>query len=122
VRYQGIYCELLGNNSRHRSINYHHIGETKTWYGAVGDDDEKLEAAMKTAAPELFDQQPDLMWQLVTLMSPGRLKKAGVRVTACDQRPGEFVLTFPKAYHGALRVPEVGLCYSHPVQLASIRA
>lgn len=83
------------------SINYHHIGETKTWYGVPGADDELLEAAMKTAAPELFEQQPDLMYQLVTLMSPGRLKKAGVRVAACDQRPGEFVLTFPKAYHGA---------------------
>ncbi|SCZ97679.1 BZ3500_MvSof-1268-A1-R1_Chr4-3g07364 [Microbotryum saponariae] len=81
------------------SINYHHFGDTKTWYGIPGDDDEKLEAAMKLAAPELFDQHPDLMWQLVTLMSPGRLKKHGVRVCACDQRPNEFVITFPRAYH-----------------------
>jgi hypothetical protein len=76
-----------------------HWGETKTWYGVPGADDEKLEAAMKTAAPELFEQQPDLLLQLVTLMSPKRLKKSGVRVFACDQRPNEFVVTFPKAYH-----------------------
>lgn len=58
---------------------------------------------MKEAAPELFEQQPDLMFQLVTLMSPGRLKKAGVRVSACDQRPNEFVITFPKAYHAGFK-------------------
>ncbi|ORY58689.1 JmjC domain, hydroxylase-domain-containing protein [Leucosporidium creatinivorum] len=81
------------------SINYHHWGDTKTWYGIPGADDEKLEAAMKLAAPELFDQQPDLMFQLVTLMSPGRLKKHGVRVVACDQRPNEFIITFPRGYH-----------------------
>ncbi|KAM0753831.1 JmjC-domain-containing protein [Meredithblackwellia eburnea MCA 4105] len=81
------------------SINYHHFGETKTWYGVPGTDDEKLEAAMKDAAPELFEQHPDLMFQLVTLMSPGRLKKNGVSVYACDQRPNEFVITFPRAYH-----------------------
>ncbi|BGP37972.1 hypothetical protein JCM10449v2_001899 [Rhodotorula kratochvilovae] len=81
------------------SINYHHLGDTKTWYGIPGEDDEKLEAAMKLAAPELFDQQPDLMFQLVTLMSPGRLKKHGVRVYAADQRPNEFIITFPRAYH-----------------------
>jgi histone demethylase JARID1 len=33
------------------------------------------------------------------MMNPGRLKEEGVRVVACDQRPNEFVITFPKAYH-----------------------
>jgi len=85
------------------SVNYHHIGGTKTWYGVPGEDDEKLEAAMQAAAPELFEAQPDLMYQLVTLMSPERLKEAGVRVSACDQRPNEFVITFPKAYHAGFK-------------------
>ncbi|GAA5928683.1 hypothetical protein JCM10213_002531 [Rhodosporidiobolus nylandii] len=81
------------------SINYHHLGDTKTWYGIPGEDDEKLDKVVKMAAPELFEQQPDLMFQLVTLMSPGRLKKHGVSVYAVDQRPNEFIITFPKAYH-----------------------
>ncbi|GAA5991295.1 hypothetical protein JCM5350_005324 [Sporobolomyces pararoseus] len=81
------------------SINYHHLGDTKTWYGIPGEDDEKLEAAMRRAAPELFDQQPDLLFQLVTLMSPGHLKENGCRVYAVDQRPNEFIITFPRAYH-----------------------
>lgn len=85
------------------SVNYHHIGGTKTWYGVPGEDDEKLEAAIQAAAPELFEAQPDLMYQLVTLMSPESLKEAGVRVSACDQRPNEFVITFPKAYHAGFK-------------------
>ncbi|GAA6008954.1 hypothetical protein JCM10207_004039 [Rhodosporidiobolus poonsookiae] len=81
------------------SINYHHLGDTKTWYGIPAEDDEKLEKAVKQAAPELFDVQPDLMFQLITLMSPGRLKKHDVRVYAVDQRPNEFIITFPRGYH-----------------------
>jgi histone demethylase JARID1 len=81
------------------SVNYMHWGETKTWYGIPGDDAEKFEAAIKSEAPDLFDAQPDLLFQLVTLMSPKRLKDAGVRVYGCNQRPGEYVITFPKAYH-----------------------
>ncbi|KAG8917696.1 hypothetical protein FRC00_013318, partial [Tulasnella sp. 408] len=76
-----------------------HWGETKTWYGIPGDDAEKFEAAIKSEAPDLFEAQPDLLFQLVTLMSPKRLKEAGVRVYGCNQRPGEYVITFPKAYH-----------------------
>jgi hypothetical protein len=76
-----------------------HWGETKTWYGIPGDDAAAFESAIKSEAPELFEQQPSLLYQLVTMMNPGRLTAAGVKVVACDQRPNEFVITFPKAYH-----------------------
>jgi histone demethylase JARID1 len=81
------------------SINYMHWGETKTWYGVPGSDTAKFEETMKKAVPELFEQQPDLLFQLVTMLSPGRLLKENVKVYAVDQRPGQFVVTFPKAYH-----------------------
>ena len=76
-----------------------HWGETKTWYGIPGEDAEKFEAAIRREAPDLFEAQPDLLFQLVTLMNPKRLTDAGVRVYACNQRAGEFVITYPKAYH-----------------------
>lgn len=76
-----------------------HWGETKTWYGIPGEDAENFEAAIKSEAPDLFEAQPDLLFQLVTLMNPKRVKDANVRVYACNQRAGEFVITFPKAYH-----------------------
>ncbi|KAJ7437136.1 jumonji superfamily protein [Mycena galericulata] len=81
------------------SINFMHWGETKTWYGVPGSDAEKFEAAIKCEAPDLFQAQPDLLFQLVTLMNPKRVTEAGVRVYACNQRAGEFVITCPKSYH-----------------------
>ncbi|KAK9457741.1 PLU-1-like protein-domain-containing protein [Dipodascopsis uninucleata] len=81
------------------SANYQHFGATKTWYGIPGADAEKFEAAMRNAVPELFEQQPDLLFQLVTMLSPKRLLEKNVRCYAIDQHPGEFVITFPKAYH-----------------------
>ncbi|EAW14763.1 putative PHD transcription factor (Rum1) [Aspergillus clavatus NRRL 1] len=81
------------------SANYQHFGATKTWYGIPGADAEAFEEAMRQAVPELFEGQPDLLFQLVTLMPPDQLKKAGVNVYALDQRAGQFVITFPQAYH-----------------------
>ncbi|CCG84149.1 protein of unknown function [Taphrina deformans PYCC 5710] len=81
------------------SINYQHFGETKTWYGIPGSHAEKFEDVMKRAVPELFEQQPDLLLQLVTIFSPERLRSEGVDVFACDQHANEFVVTFPQAYH-----------------------
>ncbi|KAG7296889.1 hypothetical protein JYU34_019753, partial [Plutella xylostella] len=81
------------------SINYLHWGEPKTWYGVPGSKAEQFEAAMKAEAPELFQLQPDLLHQLVTIMNPNILMKAGVPVYRTDQHAGEFVITFPRAYH-----------------------
>lgn len=97
-----IFSTFCWHNEDHYaySANYQHFGSTKTWYGIPGEDAEKFEAAMREAVPELFETQPDLLFQLVTLLTPEQLKKAGVRVYAVDQRAGQFVITFPQAYHG----------------------
>ncbi|XP_044742185.1 lysine-specific demethylase lid-like isoform X2 [Chrysoperla carnea] len=81
------------------SINYLHWGEPKTWYGVPGSKAEAFEESMKSAAPELFQSQPDLLHQLVTIMNPNILMNAGVPVFRTDQHAGEFVITFPRAYH-----------------------
>ncbi|OAA65964.1 phd transcription factor [Niveomyces insectorum RCEF 264] len=96
-----IFSTFCWHNEDHYaySANYQHFGATKTWYGIPGEDAEKFEAAMKKAVPDLFETQPDLLFQLVTLLPPEKLKEAGVRVYAVDQRAGQFVITFPQAYH-----------------------
>uniref|UniRef100_A0A3B3S562 [histone H3]-trimethyl-L-lysine(4) demethylase n=1 Tax=Paramormyrops kingsleyae TaxID=1676925 RepID=A0A3B3S562_9TELE len=81
------------------SINYLHWGEPKTWYGVPSDAAEHLEDVMKTLTPELFEFQPDLLHQLVTIMNPNILMAHGVPVYRTDQYAGEFVITFPRAYH-----------------------
>ncbi|KAM9859813.1 lysine (K)-specific demethylase 5Ba isoform 2-T2 [Aulostomus maculatus] len=81
------------------SINYLHWGEPKTWYGAPGYAAEHLEGVMKKLAPELFESQPDLLHQLVTIMNPNTLMNNGVPIYRTNQCAGEFVITFPRAYH-----------------------
>uniref|UniRef100_A0A8C1AH75 [histone H3]-trimethyl-L-lysine(4) demethylase n=1 Tax=Cyprinus carpio carpio TaxID=630221 RepID=A0A8C1AH75_CYPCA len=81
------------------SINYLHWGEPKTWYGAPGFAAEQLEAVMKKLAPELFESQPDLLHQLVTIMNPNTLMAHGVPIYRTNQCAGEFVITFPRSYH-----------------------
>jgi [histone H3]-trimethyl-L-lysine4 demethylase len=96
-----IFSTFCWHNEDHYSYsaNYQHFGSTKTWYGIPAADADKFEDTMREAVPELFETQPDLLFQLVTLLTPEHLKKAGVRVYALDQRAGQFVITFPKAYH-----------------------
>ncbi|KAI0123405.1 PLU-1-like protein [Xylariales sp. AK1849] len=96
-----IFSTFCWHNEDHfaYSANYQHFGATKTWYGIPAEDTRKFEDAMREAVPELFETQPDLLFQLVTLLTPEHLKKAGVRVYAVDQRAGQLVITFPQAYH-----------------------
>ncbi|KAI1176109.1 PLU-1-domain-containing protein [Nemania sp. FL0916] len=96
-----IFSTFCWHNEDHfaYSVNYQHFGATKTWYGIPAEDTDKFESAMREAVPELFETQPDLLFQLVTLLTPEQLKKAGVRVYALDQRAGQIVITFPQAYH-----------------------
>lgn len=81
------------------SINYLHTGEPKQWFGIAGQNAPQFEAVMKELAPELFDDQPDVLLQLVSILSPARLVRHGVPVTRLTQRAGDFVVTFPAAYH-----------------------
>uniref|UniRef100_A0AAQ4REH1 [histone H3]-trimethyl-L-lysine(4) demethylase n=1 Tax=Gasterosteus aculeatus aculeatus TaxID=481459 RepID=A0AAQ4REH1_GASAC len=81
------------------SINYLHWGEPKTWYGAPAYAAEHLESVMKNLAPELFESQQDLLHQLVTIMNPNTLMNNGVPIYRTNQCAGEFVITFPRAYH-----------------------
>ena len=54
---------------------------------------------MQESAPELFKNHPDLLHHLVTTMNPSTLMKNGVRVVRTNQCAGEFMITFPRAYH-----------------------
>ncbi|KAG7193550.1 uncharacterized protein KQ657_000619 [Scheffersomyces spartinae] len=81
------------------SANYCHFGATKKWYGIPSYHATKFEALMKDCAPDLFQRQPDLLHQLVSLLSPMTLVDHGIDVVYCDQNPNEYVITYPKVYH-----------------------
>ncbi|CAL9235558.1 unnamed protein product, partial [Arabidopsis halleri] len=92
------FCWHVEDNHLY-SLNYHHFGEPKVWYGVPGSHATGLEKAMRKHLPDLFDEQPDLLHELVTQFSPSILKREGVPVYRAVQNAGEYVLTFPRAYH-----------------------
>ncbi|XP_018651207.1 putative jumonji/arid domain-containing protein [Schistosoma mansoni] len=81
------------------SINYLHMGEPKTWYGVPTNYADAFELAMRSEVPELFVNSPDLLHHMTTMVSPSRLQAHGVPVYRTDQMVGEFVVTFPRAFH-----------------------
>lgn len=57
-------------------------GEPKTWYGVPPSYAEDLERVMMESAPELFENQPDLIHHLVTIMSPNILMEHNIPVSS----------------------------------------
>jgi len=81
------------------SVNYHHWGDEKVWYSVPSSASKKFEATMRAKLPHLFESQPDLLHGLCTELSPRELLAAGVPVYRAVQEQGNFIITFPYAYH-----------------------
>ena len=60
---------------------YYPRGESKVWYGVPDSGAQDLEQIIREEAPELFTKEPSLMHQLVTTISPKKLKDKGVPVS-----------------------------------------
>ncbi|KAA3468944.1 lysine-specific demethylase 5B isoform X2 [Gossypium australe] len=96
------------------SMNYLHWGEPKCWYSVPGSEASAFEKVMRDCLPDLFDAQPDLLFQLVTMLNPSVLRENGVpvysvlqhaKLDVCDPlEPGNFVITFPRSYHGGFNL------------------
>lgn len=92
----GEACITLGNA---KGSFFSVRGEPKTWYGVSSADAVLFERAMRKQAGELFDLAPDLLHHITTIMNPNLLQAEGVPIYRTDQHCGEFVVTFPRAYH-----------------------
>ena len=82
------------------SINYHHKGEPKVWYGIPEDMAHRFEEVVYNSVPALFEDEPSLMHQIVTMVSPNKLRAAGIPICRAVQEEGNFIITMPGAYHG----------------------
>lgn len=69
-------------------------------YGVPSSAASDFEATFKACQPDLCAHQPDVLFHLVTMLSPRRLMKHSIPVHSVTQAAGEFVITFPNAYHG----------------------
>ena len=75
----------------HSVIHFRFRGEPKTWYGVPSSHGQQLEDVMKSRAPELFEQSPDLLHHITTIMNPNLLQSHGIPV-----RVQHFCLRFLK--------------------------
>jgi len=93
------------------SINYHHVGSPKQWYGVPGTkrDAEGLEKVFRNYLSMRMRDIPDLLHHITTMFSPRLLQQAHVPVYKLLQHSGEFVVTFPRSYHGGFSMgPNIG--------------
>jgi histone demethylase JARID1 len=93
------------------SINYHHKGAPKQWYGVPGTkhDADGVERVFKGYLSKKMRDVPDLLHHITTSFSPSLLKNEGVRVCKLLQHEGEFIVTFPRAFHCGFSLgPNVG--------------
>lgn len=81
------------------STNFIHNGAPKTWYGVPSSSAAKFEKVMREQLPELFNYQPNLLHSLVTQLSPRILKENNIPIYKLTHSAGEYVITFPQAYH-----------------------
>ncbi|KAE8693206.1 lysine-specific demethylase 5D-like isoform X2 [Hibiscus syriacus] len=88
------------------SINYHHCGASKTWYSVPGHAALNFEKVVKDhvytndiLSVDGEDGAFDALLGKTTLFPPSILLKHDVPVYKAVQKPGEFVITFPSAYH-----------------------
>lgn len=90
------------------SANYCHKGATKKWYAIPASDCSQFEKLCKDMCPDYFAKQPDLLHQMVSLISPHEIKleeekqglfKDQVHIYTVNQQENEFVITFPMVYH-----------------------
>ena len=111
--YGSLFTTFCWHNedSYQYSINYNHKGAPKQWYGVPGTKEaaDGLEKVFKSYLSLKMREVPDLMHHITTMFSPRLLQKANVPVYKLLQYEGEYVLTFPRAFHGGFSLgPNVG--------------
>jgi histone demethylase JARID1 len=81
------------------------------WYGVPGTkaDADGVERVFKNYLSMKLRDVPDLMHHITTFFSPRLLNQEGVKVCKLLQNEGEFVVTFPRSFHGGYSLgPNVG--------------
>ncbi|KAL3497897.1 hypothetical protein ACH5RR_040629 [Cinchona calisaya] len=88
------------------SINYHHCGAAKTWYGIPGHAALDFEKVVREhvytrdiLSADGEDGAFDVLLGKTTLFPPNILLQHNVPVYKAVQKPGEYIITFPRAYH-----------------------
>ena len=91
----GLHCEDMDLFS----INYLHGGAPKSWYAVPSEHADRVESFAQGAMPEHAQLCSQFLRHKTTMIAPSRFLAESIPVTHAVQRPGEFVVTFPRGYH-----------------------
>uniref|UniRef100_A0A8C5D2E1 [histone H3]-trimethyl-L-lysine(9) demethylase n=1 Tax=Gadus morhua TaxID=8049 RepID=A0A8C5D2E1_GADMO len=81
------------------SINYLHFGQPKSWYCVSPEHGKRMERLAHGFFPGSAQNCEAFLRHKMTLISPSILKKYGIPFEKMTQQAGEFMVTFPYAYH-----------------------
>lgn len=84
------------------SVNYNHLGETKTWYVVPGKYKEDFDLYVKNHYETA--RKKNLLEKIILMIDPLELIKAGIKVYKVHQRPRDYVFTFLKVTRGLCRL------------------
>ncbi|KER33994.1 hypothetical protein T265_00193 [Opisthorchis viverrini] len=86
------------------SVNYVHIGHPKFWYVIPPPYARKFEAFVFEYFRSDFLNCPSFLRHKCVLISPSVLAEAGIPTRKMVQKSGEFMITFPYAYHAGFNL------------------
>ena len=81
------------------SINYIHFGQPKTWYCVPPEYAGRMEQLAQSLFPGEHLECGQFLRHKMSLISPAHLVANGIPVYTTVHREGEFMITFPKAFH-----------------------
>uniref|UniRef100_A0A6B2L846 JmjC domain-containing protein n=1 Tax=Arcella intermedia TaxID=1963864 RepID=A0A6B2L846_9EUKA len=82
------------------SINYLHFGKPKRWYAIPSEEGKKFERVAAGYFPGMQNECKAFLRHKTTMISPLLLTRYHqITVNTCVQEAGEFMITFPYAYH-----------------------
>lgn len=81
------------------SINYLHFGKAKRWYGIAPENGKRFEREAASLFPAEYRNCKGFLRHKTTVINPRLLTKRSIPVNTCVQEQGQFIITFPYAYH-----------------------
>ena len=78
-------------------INY--AGAEKSWYAIPSESRQRFESTAAAYFTEEERKCKEYLRHKTFILAPGRLKEGALPYTMAVQKAGEFIITFPGAYH-----------------------
>lgn len=97
------FCSLYTSSGWHvephflPQISYNHFSHPRIWYATPASDSRKILSVLHDIAPRLIPGN-HLLDRNSVMVPPAEISSRGINVCRAVQKPGEFIITAPKAY------------------------